>query len=186
MEDEFVELVHKMRFITQDEHIKILNEIVEEIKAQNLSNEEIVDMFSSVDAEIVSDIIKVLEDENYITVDDGYEIDSQLTKIYEEEYIRDSKSGVLQSRLQLKTNKNARPISTFEILGIFFAKTLNYKLLWGIETTDDEFLNSLINTHNELRATRKENAIFKKRQENMEANLTDILNKLKEAKTLTT
>lgn len=184
MDDELIELVHNMRFITKDEHFKLLQQIVDEIKLQNLSNDDIVKLLSEIDAEIVDDIIKMLEDENYLTKQDGQDIDVKLIKIYDEEFIKDYKSGVLQSRIQLKTNKNPRPISRFEILGVFFARTLNEKLLWGRETTDDEILNALIKVHNELCVVRKSNAIYEKQQKNIELTLSSILDKLEDAKNL--
>ena len=110
----------------------------------------------------------LFEDEKYLTKEEGNIIDKELIRIYSEDFLKDLKSGDLNSRLMLKTNKNLRPITRFEILGIFFSKTLNEQLLWGKETTDDVILNALVQTHKELCSPKKERAIYDKQYKEMD------------------
>ena len=180
--EELIQDIHKCRFISNEKHVKLLQDIVDEIVGLGLMQDDIVSLLSNVDAEIVDDIIKMLEDNNYISKEEGIAIDSKLVKIYDEEFVRDMKSGVLKSRLALKTDKNIRPINRFEILGIFFSRTLNDKLLWGREETNDEILKALVQTHQELCVVRKSNAIYDKQQKNMEGVLTEILDDLNSRK----
>jgi len=166
--DEFIEEIHQLRFITDEKHVSLLKKVVDEIIVHKLSNKDIVNLFAEVNAEIVDDILKMLEDENFLTKEEGNIIDKELINIYSEDFLKDLKSGDLNSRLSLKTNKNSRPITRFEILGIFFSKTLNEKLLWGKETTDDVILKALIQTHKELCSPKKERAIYDKQYKEMD------------------
>ena len=180
--DYYKEGLRKIHCIQEKEEIELLYKLAEKIKEYNLNVIELIELLRNVDTEIVSDILNVLITENFLTEEDRDSVTDGLKQIYENEYLRDKENGTFKKRLALKPNKNKRPISRHEILAIYFKKTLNAKLLWGIEKTDDEFLLSLIDDFTVLREIRKSNEMFRKQREGMKKVLTELIEKVKNFK----
>lgn len=175
----WIEGIRKPHYIMKEDHLKLMHEVVDAIKNANLKPDEIIDLVRELDAEICVDIINTLISEKYLTEDEYIELDDNLTKIYEEEYISDQKDGTLEKRMAFKANKNVRPISRYEIVTIFFKNTDDAMLLWGKGKTGDELLLSLIKCYQELGVIKKANAMFKKQQESIEEVLTCLLQDIK-------
>ena len=177
--DYWQECLRKIHYIHDNAHIKLLYELVDEIKKANLSKTEILDLLRNIDAEVASDILTVLLKEKFLSEYDFEFIDDCLKTIYEEEYLRDKENGDFELRLALKKSKNIRPISRHEIVTIFFKNTENAKLLWGIEKTDDEFLLTLIGDFKKIKENKKSSRIYKLQKDNMETVLNSLINDVK-------
>lgn len=173
------ELENRIYCIREVKHLELLDELVGEIKDNNLSLNELIEILRQIEAEIVTDILTTLRNNKVYSEEEIDSVDEALKNIYQEEYIRDKQDGTLRKRIDLKKNKNARPISRHEILSIFFKNSLNTKLLWGMERTDDEFLQGLVDDFKELRAIRRVNESFRRQTESMEKVLTQMITDVK-------
>lgn len=175
---DFIDFENNYRFFTEQKQIDLLNLVTSKIIGQILSNDEIVGLLFDVDAEIAHDILKIMLHGKFITNDDYNEIDTKLIAIYDKEFVEDVKTGVLEERLRFKTNKNKRLISRYEILGIYFSKSLDSKALFGIEECEDETLNNLAKVHKELCFAKKANLLSKKQAEMFENILLSVIDKI--------
>lgn len=175
---DYIDLENNYRFFTEKMQIDLLYLVTAKIKEKILSNEEIVDLLASVDAEIAHDILKILINQKYLSSDDYNEIDSGLIKVYEREFIEDFSSGVIEERLQFKLIHNKRLISRYEILGIYFSKTLDSKALFGIEKSQDELINCLAEVNKSLCSARTANLLIKKQNEIFDESLHNLVEKI--------
>ena len=108
--------------------------------------------------------------------DDYDEIDKALIAIYEEDFLRDIKSGELEKRMKFKNN--SRLISRYEILGIYYSKTLDSKPLFGIEKSEDETINLLAEKNQELCLPRNANRLYKIQKERLKETLQSVMEKI--------
>lgn len=179
---DFLDNENNYRFFTEKKQIDLINIVVSKIIGQILNNDEIVDLLLNVDAEIVHDILKALLKGNFITNSDYNEIDTKLIEIYEKEFVEDEKNGVLEQRLKFKTDKNKRLISRYEILGIYFSKTLDSRALFGIEKSEDELINGLAEVNKKLCAPKFANLLEKKQSTMFEEKLNSLVLKIEKKK----
>ena len=179
---DFIDFENNYRFFTEKKQLDLLYLVTAKIKEKILSNDEIVDLLKNVDAEIAHDILKILLSQKFINNDDYNEIDTALIKIYEQDFISDFSSGVIEERLKLKLNKNKRLISRYEILGVYFSKTLDSKPLFGIENSGDELIDNLAEINKKLCVPRLANLLFKRQHEIIEQILENLIEDLNKEK----
>lgn len=172
--------LRRIHTITKNEHIELLNDIILEIKKNNLSQTDLINILRVVDADIATDILNVLIVDEYLTEEEFDEIHDELRDIYVEEYIKDKADGTFKKRVLLKQNRNPRPISKSEIVSVFLKNSHNFRLLWDMDKTEDEFLLGIVADFKELGRIKKTNEIFKKQTENMEQVLNSILTNIKD------
>lgn len=173
------ESLSKAHFIINEEHLKLLDELIADIKEAKLSEQDLIFILRSVDAEIVFDILNMLKAKNIITEKAQKNIDKQLVDIYEEDYVLDKKNKTFKKRISLKTDNNARPINAYEILAIFFKHSKNEKLLFGLDKTDDEFLSGVVADFKELKKPKKSSDIYKKQKESIGKVLNSLISEVK-------
>lgn len=179
---DLIDFENNYRFFTEQKQLDLLYLVTAKIKEKILSNDEIVDLLKDVDAEMAHDILKILLSQKYINNDDYNEIDTNLIKIYEQDFIKDFSSGVIEERLKFKLNKNKRLISRYEILGIYFSKTLDSKPLFGIGESEDPLINNLADINKKLCLPRLTNMLLKKQFELVDSVLKNLIEELNKEK----
>ena len=179
---DLIDFENNYRFFTEKKQLDLLYLVTAKIKEKILSNDEIVELLKNIDAEIAHDILKILLSQKFINNDDYNEIDTSLIKVYEQQFVADFSSGVIEERLKFKLIHNKRLISRYEILGIYFSKTMDSKALLGIEKSEDKLINNLADVNKKLCVTRTANLLLKKQQELVDGVLENLIEELNKEK----
>lgn len=172
---EFLDAAMKLQYITEEKHLKLLHEIVSEMRGADFSQDTFINLIRNVNAEIVSDLLKLMYSELLIDKQQYDDIDTKLMELYQEEFIRDEKNGVFESRMKLKTDKNPRPISLYEIMGIYFRNELDEKYFIFNKVSENELINRLVKIIKELQKSVMTTRMHKKFNDSLETVLTDLL-----------
>ncbi len=178
---EFKDFCMEMQVITQEKHLNLLKEIVLEMKGVNFSQDDLLNFIIKIDADIVADLLKLMKFEGLLTDKEFDEIDTKLMLMYQEEFLRDEKNGVFESRLKLKTNKNPRPISVYEMVGIYGRNEPDGNL-FAQQISENPLVKRIVPIIMDLKKPEKYNKIYKKFYNTLEQTLTNILNDVKTLK----
>lgn len=176
--EDWIDLEKYSRFCSDPEEVALFDEIGDMIIEKDASTDQIVDLLRDVNSYLAHDVIKVLFLKKFITYEESKMIDQNLIDIYEKEFVDDLQTGVLLDRIKGKVNKNKRLICQYEICGVYFRHSLDYKPLYFEEKAESEFADNLAKIHRKISEIRISNILFRKREEEKNQLKTNIQNKL--------
>ena len=179
---DFIDYENNYRFFTDEKQIKLINFVTSKMIWKILNNDEIFELLHNIDAEITHDILKNMLQGKFITTSDYNEIDTKLIAKYKKDFEEDVKTGVVEDRLKFKINQNKRLISRYEILGIYFSLTSDTKALFGIEKSEDDLINNLVEVNQKLCQPRLAAKLSQRQLDLFETTLNSLVLDIEETK----